>query len=232
MQRLRIGCVLGLALALLAGCGEAQPPQDVLNQHAKSTDLPQNKPLDRLSTEIYEFKINNHTLRAPMNYIGDVSPDNKFASLDVEWPGMEGRKPGVKRDLLDYVPILLSGRNHIKEAPLSPVEDRIGRPSQGSPIGFDDMGLIGFPYAGKPGRIDIYVPQDKSIKKSNGQRLFIACQGVETWRDKPGSVECQVSDYIRDDVMLTYRFYEKHIRHWAEIDKEVHSFVESLFQEK
>lgn len=231
MSLMRFFLAVSFVLSVLAGCGDTTVPagEGVVITEDRAH---KNPPINRESSESYEVKINNHLLKIPMSYLGQAPGDGRFVSLYTAWPDFGGFKKGTKGDLADGIEILIRGEP--EGAPdgqviADPADRLFGGSGVVDFVKFDDSKLYGIPYSKIPDRIQYYTPQNTSIKKWNGHRFYIACSPRPRWPENPESVECEVRDYIRSDVIVTYRFYEKNIRHWKVIDGNVKALVESYF---
>jgi hypothetical protein len=226
--------LMATTLVGLAACDQPQSQMPVAAPVAGSR-VQQTGP-DPYSSAPSEIRINDHVLRIPSNYVAQNPGHGKFVSMYAYWPRLVAFKQkgdNAARDRFDRIEILLDGRHNVAQAPQGDIHGRLRKNTALGPRRLnEELGLWEYHQrtaTAEPWMPWRYVAADESALAPDGQPLSIRCGGIERMPGDRGSVECQVDYFIRSDVLLTYRFFHKHIGDWQAIDKQVREFVESLF---
>ena len=191
------------------------------------------------SPQPIRVKINNHILIIPKYYIAQGPKGDEFVSLRTNWPNLTSRfqltADKSKPNRFDSMEILLHGSRMVRALRQGgPYKSLLGRSTLGKPVYNEKLEL--WEYRSKrflelDSRVSHYVSHKKEFQTLYEQPLIIDCYGGIRIKNDLGSIQCQVDYLIRDDIALTYRFYQKHIKDWKLIDSKIRTMLESYIQE-
>ena len=217
-------------------CDKVEPAK----VNAKAEQIDQNKSVQpkTYSSQFREVQINNHVLLIPNYYIGQNPGHGEFVSMYTYWPDLVPHQQlnvdKSKYDRLDIMEILLSGRDTVSQSPQGDLYELLKQDNTlRTPFYNKKLGM--WEYQKRLALDDVsrgrlYVSTKDSVKTPYGRPLTIRCYGIVRIKNDPGSIQCNVDYFIRDNLLLKYRFFYKHINDWESIDLQVRSLVESFFK--
>jgi hypothetical protein len=208
---------------------------------------PCQEPKTYYCTELTDIKIGKYLLNIPHNMIGQWPPGNDFIELLPRWPGLKGAikdevsNSNVKR--FDIVHIMIHTIRSEK-----PTEEGIRYYTQRDcliPTTNPALGLIEYHnpktnYLKIKDFVEIYTPINKHEILPKNQALMIKRNFIPdshialpnpTPSDDIGTYMCEYGYTIRENLYITVRFHDKHIKDWKAIVMSVNNSVESFIKE-
>lgn len=192
------------------------------------------------SRQLREVKINNHIFMIPNYYIAQNFGDGKLVTMYAYWPELRPyRQLNTNKErnrLLDRIEIIIDGTNNVLQSPKRDLYDVLKK-DQRLREAFYNEKLQMWEYQYKVALDEIsrrrhYLAKKNSIHVPYDRSFSIRCNNVVRIKKEPGSIQCNVDYFIRDDLILTYRFFHKHINDWKMIDLQVRNLVETFFKGK
>lgn len=194
-------------------------------------------------TELTDVQIGRYLLKVPYNLIGNWPPGNDFIELLPKWPGLSGRIKDVTFSetftVFDIVSVMINSNvreEHPTDEGVKALDERFKLISVPVP----ELGLIEHRNPRLKSFAEFYTQLENSRLLPKDQPLMILRTTIPHSQlvhhslgkfEDAGTYQCEFGYTLRDNLFVTVRFYDKHLKDWKEIVKSTQTLVESLLKE-